>query len=243
MELRWDTFYRIPYPIFLERYLEATSTQIGLVVSAVLLGIILSSAITGYLTKNVGSKKLMMIASFGRGLSYLVIYFSFVFGSVICLIIAEFVKGVFVGIFEVSFEVFVADKSHKTNRSFAFGKVISNKGIIFFIGGLASFLVYGVLNYFELFYFLQLSPMILFSAILILTGFRIKSKVEGNNLAFVNNSRENNHEQVEITSNVAKKPKLPKAFYSWLHINLHRLISNESKRFYHTPIHPSISYR
>ncbi len=213
---RWN-YVGIPFIEFLTPYfskdiLNATSTEIGLIISAVLLGVILSSAITGYLTKKVGSKKLMVIASFGRGICYLAIYFSFIFGSVISLIIAEFVKGVFVGIFEVSFEVFVADKSHKTKRSYAFGKVVSNKGIIFFIGGLSSFMLYGVLNYFELYHFLQLSPMILFSTILILIGFRIRSKVVGNNLAYVNNGKKNHEEHEEITPITSKKPKIPRAF-------------------------------
>ncbi len=210
---RWN-YVGIPFIEFLTPYfskdiLNASSTEIGFIVSAVLLGVILSSAVTGYLTKKVGSKKLMVIASFGRGLSYLAIYFSFVFHSIPSLIIVEFVKGIFVGVFEVSFEVFVADKSHKTKRSFAFGKVVSNKGIIFFIGGFLSFGVYGVLNHFELYHFLQLSPMILFSAILILTGFRIKSKVEGNNLAYVNNGREKIHAQEKI---ISKRSKIPRAF-------------------------------
>ena len=213
---RWN-YVGIPFIEFLTPYfskdiLKASSTEIGLIISAVLLGVILSSAVAGYLTKKVGSKKLMVIACFGRGISYLAIYFSFIFGSVISLIIAEFVKGIFVGIFEVSFEVFVADKSHKSKRSYAFGKVVSNKGIIFFIGGVLSFGLYGVLNYFELYYFLQLSPMILFSAILILIGFRIKSKVVGNNLAYINNGKENQKEHVEITSITLKKPKIPRAF-------------------------------
>ncbi|MHA1111563.1 MAG: MFS transporter [Promethearchaeota archaeon] len=213
---RWN-YVGIPFIEFLTPYfskdiLNASATEIGLIISAVLLGVILSSAVTGYLTKKVGSKKLMVIACFGRGISYLAIYFSFIFGSIISLIVAEFVKGVFTGTYEVSFEVFVADKSHKSKRSYAFGKVVSNKGIIFFIGGLLSFTAYGVLNYFELYHFLQLSPMILFSAILILTGFRIKSKVAGNNLAYVKNSKENNHELEDLTTITTNKPKIPKAF-------------------------------
>ena len=213
---RWN-YVGIPFiefltPFFSKDILDATATELGLIISSVLLGVILSSAVTGFLTRKIGSKKLMVLASFGRGISYLAIYFAFVFGSIPFLIIAEFVKGVFVGVFEVSFEVFIADKSHKTHRSFAFGKVVSNKGIIFLIGGFSSFTVYGLLNYFELFHFLQLSPMILFSAILIITGFRIKSKVVGNNLAYIHNGRENHKETEVITSISSKKPKIPRAF-------------------------------
>ncbi len=241
---RWN-YVGIPFIEFLTPYfsrdiLNANSIEIGLVVSAVLLGVILSSVVTGFLTKQMGSKKLMVIASFGRGICYLAIYFSFIFGSIPGLIIAEFLKGLFVGIFEVSFEVFVADKSYKTNRSFAFGKIISNKGIIFFIGGFFSFIVYGLLNYYELSHFLQLSPMIVFSAMLILTGFRIKSKIQGNNYTFINNGKENKLEEKISTKIPVKRPKIPKAFVLGFILIFLRLILVKFERFHHTSIYSGI---
>jgi DHA1 family multidrug resistance protein-like MFS transporter len=179
---RWNyigiAFIEFLLPYFSKEILNASGTEIGLIISFTLLGVIISSFVTGFLVKKIGSKPLMVIASIGRGITYLAMYFAFVFGSIYALMIAAFIKGAFVGIFEVSFEVLVSDKSHKTRRSYAFGKLISSKGVVLFIGGIIGFVVYGILNYFNQSIFLQLTPMILFSGAMVLTGFRLNLKIK-----------------------------------------------------------------
>ncbi len=177
---RWNyvgiAFIDFLLPYFSDAILSATPTEVGILLSSTLLGVIISSFVTGLVIKKVGSKRLMVLASIGRGCAYLGMYFAFVFGSVYALMVAAFVKGGFVGIFEVSFENLASEKSHKTNRSFAFGKIVSSKGIVLFTGGIIGFTVYGLLNYFNQMLFLQISPMVFFSVAMVWTGLRLRKK-------------------------------------------------------------------
>ena len=181
---RWN-YIGIPFidfllPYFSKGILDASATEVGIIVSFSMVGIIISSALTGYLTSKVGSKRLMVIASFGRGCAYLMMYVAFLMSSIQLMMIGALMKGVFVGIFEVAYEVLIAEKSHKSQRSYAYGKALSSRGKIFFTGGVIGFSLYGILRSRTEYLFLQMIPMLLFAGAMVWAGFRLQVKIHEN---------------------------------------------------------------
>ncbi|MBD3227294.1 MAG: MFS transporter [Candidatus Lokiarchaeota archaeon] len=117
-------------PIIARDRLEATLTQVGLIFSVMLIGFMISSFICGILTDIIESKViLILIGSFGRGITYFIIYFSILFDQLIGLIISNFILGFFVGFFWIPLNTLISEKSYKDNRAHAFGKRQSRSAI------------------------------------------------------------------------------------------------------------------
>ena len=191
---RWN-YIGIPFidfllPYFSKGILGASATEVGVIVSFSVVGVIISSAIAGYMTSKVGSKRLMVIASIGRGCAYLTMYFAFLMSSIQLMMIGAFMKGTFVGIFEVAYEVLIAEKSHKSQRSYAYGKVVSSRGTIFFVGGAIGFSLYGILSSRTDYLFLQMIPMLFFAGAMVWSGFRLKIKIQEKSKVFKPESNE-----------------------------------------------------
>ncbi|TFG15614.1 MAG: MFS transporter [Promethearchaeota archaeon] len=150
-------------PVISRQNMNATGLQIGLIVSAMVIGYTLSSSFVGILTDRIKSKKrfLIFIGSIGRGISYFIFYISIIINALIGMWIGMFALGFCAGFFWIPFDTLIAEKSNKNNRSQAFGKRDSANAIGQVIGGLVGF---GILLSVEIF---TDNPYLLYSAILI----------------------------------------------------------------------------
>ncbi|MHA1106047.1 MAG: MFS transporter [Promethearchaeota archaeon] len=126
-------------PIIARYNMVASAIQISLIVSFQVLGRTISGTITGFLTDRLKSrKKLVLLGSIGRGISYFIIYIAIILNSLILLGIGTFTLGFLAGVFWVPFN----------NRSEAYGKRNSANAIGQMIGGLIGFLLLMILGLF-----------------------------------------------------------------------------------------------
>ena len=148
-------------PIIARTNMGASALQIGIMVSSLVIGHIISSTFTGYLTDKVKQKKFLIFwGSIGRGISYLMIYFAFISNSFILLWISWFSLGFGAGFFWIPFDTLIAEKSHKNNRSQAFGKRDSANARGQLFGALGGFAIILFLSPYTQ------DPRILYSAII-----------------------------------------------------------------------------
>ncbi|MHA1677671.1 MAG: MFS transporter [Promethearchaeota archaeon] len=185
--------------------LKVSGTQFGLVYSLLTIGGLLSSFIVGYLSDKYSKKLLVMIGSFGRGISYFSFYISIILQSLIGLYISSFLLGVGAGIFWVPFDALISEKSSKYHRSSAFAQRRFAMGIGMIIGGIFGFLIFTLSNIFY-----SNNPFLIYSAFLFFgfanfyAGIQFSIKVD-ENLKYsyqyddseLNNSTENELKQVE----------------------------------------------
>lgn len=142
-------FYFLEFLIqyFTSQQLGASGLQIGLIYSILVVGHILSSTFVGWITDRIKSKtQLIVIGSFGRGLSYFIIYFSIIFSNIMWIGFGMFTLGFFAGFFWIPFDTLVAEKSDKNARSYAYGKRDSAIGIGILIGSFVGFTIFGILT-------------------------------------------------------------------------------------------------
>ncbi|MHA1456011.1 MAG: hypothetical protein ACTSR5_08525, partial [Promethearchaeota archaeon] len=91
-------------PIIARYNMVASAIQISLIVSFQVLGRTISGTITGFLTDRLKSrKKLVLLGSIGRGISYFIIYIAIILNSLILLGIGTFTLGFLAGVFWVPF--------------------------------------------------------------------------------------------------------------------------------------------
>ena len=100
---------------------EATPAELGLSFSGQTFGGLLSAPIVGYLTDKMSKKILVLIGSFGRGFAYIVLYVGILISALPIFVFGLFFLGFFVGFFWTPLDALIAQKSHKTYRSSAFG--------------------------------------------------------------------------------------------------------------------------
>ncbi len=157
------------YIIFLVPYianetLTATGFQIGFLVSVQIFGYMFSSLFVGILTDNskISKTKLILIGSWGRGLSYFIIYIATLTQSLTLLSVGTFSLGFGVGFFWIPFDTLVSEKSNKENRSYAFGKRDQEMGKGVMIGSFIGFTMFGFGTGLNWPAFLLFSPMIIF---------------------------------------------------------------------------------
>jgi MFS family permease len=171
----------------------ASYFQIGMVVVANVIGRMLSGIYIGFVADRIKSRTtLVLIGSFGRAISYFIIYASFISNHIILLGIGYFVLGHMAGIFWVPFNMFVAEKSNKDHRSQAYGMRDSINAVGQIIGGLIGFPLLMTLSVFTD------NPVLLYSAIPIygianfIAGILFYYKVD-ENVKFSNLNEENNN--------------------------------------------------
>jgi len=129
-------------PVIARTNMGATGFQLSLIVVANVLGRMTSGFITGFLTDHIKSRKiLVLIGSYGRALSYFIIYAAFITNYLILLGIGHFTLGFMAGVFWVPFNTLVAEKSNKNHRSEAYGKRDSLNAVGQIIGALSGFLI------------------------------------------------------------------------------------------------------
>lgn len=138
----------------------ASFFQIGMVFVANVIGRMLSGFYIGFIADRIESRtSLVLIGSFGRAFSYFIIYASFITNDILLLGIGYFILGHMAGIFWVPFNMFVAEKSNKDNRSQAYGMRDSINAVGQIIGGLFGFPLLMVLSAFTK------NPFLIYSAI------------------------------------------------------------------------------
>ncbi|MFX1477000.1 MAG: MFS transporter, partial [Promethearchaeota archaeon] len=118
-------FFFIGFWIPLVAIANMTSSliAISLVVTSNVFGRMISGFIVGFITDRIKSRtKLVLLGSFGRAIAYFIIYASFITSQILVLGIGHFILGFMAGVFWVPFNILVAEKSNKNNRSQAYGK-------------------------------------------------------------------------------------------------------------------------
>jgi len=157
----------------------ATAIQISLIVSFQVLGRTISGTISGFLTDRMKSrKKLVLIGSIGRGISYFIIYTAIILNSIILLGIGTFSLGFMAGVFWVPFNTLIAEKSNKDNRSEAYGKKNSSNAIGQMIGGVIGFLLLMILGFFTSNPFLLYASIPVFGIANFYAGFKFNREVD-----------------------------------------------------------------
>ena len=172
-------FFSFLIPYVTIQLLGVSKTELGLTFSVQTIGGLFSAPIVGYLTDRVSRKKLILIGSFGRATSYILMYIGIIVSSFVLFTAAMFLIGFFVGFFWTPLDTLISEKSNKSNRSFAFGKRVGMIGKGNAIGSLISFLIFWLANSFipeNL--FLVYFPLLLFAASNIFGGFMFHLKVD-----------------------------------------------------------------
>jgi len=158
-------FFSFLVPYITVQFLGFSEIELGFAFASQLFGALISTPIVGYLTDKVSKKLLVLIGSFGRGIGYFIMYIAIIFYSLYIFAFGLFILGFFVGIFWSPLDTLISEKSHKRNRSYAFGKRGGMMGIGNLVGSIISFLIFGLTNYFiPENIFLVYSPLILFGA-------------------------------------------------------------------------------
>lgn len=166
-------------PITARYDMVATAIQISLIVSFQVLGRTVSGTLTGFITDRVKSrKKLVLIGSVGRGISYFIIYIAIILNSLILLGMGTFTLGFMAGVFWVPFNTLIAEKSNKDNRSEAYGKRDSANAIGQMIGGIIGFILLMLLGYFTANRFLLYASIPVFGIANFIAGIKFNLKVD-----------------------------------------------------------------
>ncbi len=163
--------------------MDASGTQMGLVFSSMVFGALISTPLSGYLTDKSSKKRLILIGSFGRGVSYIILYIAIIFSSLVLFGIGIFVLGFFVNLFWPPFRALVSEKSEKSKRSYAFGKMNGKMGLGNLFGSLISFTIFASTNYFmeentPFKMVLQYFPLLLFAASNFYAGIKFQHNVD-----------------------------------------------------------------
>jgi len=184
--------------IIAKESMGASFFQIGMVFVANVIGRMLSGLYIGFIADRIKSRtSLVLIGSFGRAISYFIIYASFITNHILLLGIGYFILGHMAGIFWVPFNMFVAEKSSKAHRSQAYGMRDSINAVGQIIGGLIGFPLLMIASAYTD------NPIILYSAIPIygianfVAGILFYYKVDENMKFSDLNTVENNNIQNE----------------------------------------------
>ena len=132
----------------IKQVLNYPAPQLGLFFSFITLGGLISSTFVGYLTDRFSKRSLVMIGSFGRGLSYFGLYIAIIFGSLTGMYISAFMLGLGAYLFWVPLDAIISEKSSKYYRSSAFGKRRFALGIGIVLGTVIGFTIFGLANFF-----------------------------------------------------------------------------------------------
>jgi len=144
----------------IKQVLGYPATNLGLFFIFITLGGLISSSFIGYLTDRFSKRILVMIGSFGRGLSYFGLYISIIFQSLIGMYVSAFLLGLGANIFWNPLDTIISEKSSKYHRSSAFGKRRLALGIGMVLGTIIGFTIFSLANAFT-----PLNNFMIYSAI------------------------------------------------------------------------------
>ena len=147
----WNSlgFFFIEFIIayLIKQVLNYPATQLGLFFSFITFGGLISSSFIGYLTDRFSKRILVMIGSFGRGLSYFGLYVSVITQSLIGMYISAFLLGLGAYFFWIPLDTIISEKSSKYHRSSAFGRRRFALGIGIVLGTVVGFTIFGLSNF------------------------------------------------------------------------------------------------
>ena len=160
----WNSlgFFFIEFIIayLIKQVLNYPATNLGLFFSFLTFGGLISSSFIGYLSDHFSKRILVMVGSFGRGLSYFGLYLSIIMQSLVGMYISAFLLGLGAYIFWNPLNTLISEKSSKFHRSSAFGKTRFALGMGMVLGTIAGFTIFSVANAFT-----PLNNFIIYSAI------------------------------------------------------------------------------
>lgn len=166
-------------PVIARFNMNASGLVIGVIISLLVIGMMVSSSFVGILIDKVKSKKkLILIGSIGRALSYFIIYAAIAMNSLIGLGIGYFALGFMAGFFWIPFDTLVAEKSNKDHRSHAFGKRDAANGKGQLIGALIGFIILLWLSLYTDNPFLLYSSILIFGVANFIAGFKFIHDVD-----------------------------------------------------------------
>jgi len=172
-------FFSFLIPYVTVQLLAVSKTELGLAFSIQMMGGLISAPIVGYLTDRVSRKLLILIGSFGRATSYILMYIGILLSSFLLFTAGMFILGFFVGFFWTPLDTLISEKSNKANRSFAFGKRGGMIGKGNAVGAVISFIIFWLANSFipdNL--FLVYCPLLIFAISNIFGGITFHLKVD-----------------------------------------------------------------
>jgi len=132
----------------IKQVLGYPATQLGLFFSFITFGGLVSSSFIGYLTDRFSKRILVMVGSFGRGLSYFGLYISIILQSLIGMYISAFLLGLGAYVFWNPLDSIISEKSSKYHRSSAFGRRRFALGIGMVLGTVVGFTIFSIANAF-----------------------------------------------------------------------------------------------
>ena len=154
--------FLIPYATL--EIMGSSGVELGYTVSSMLVGGLITAPIVGYLTDKISKKKLVLFGSFGRGIAYIIMYFSIIFKNQWAFMAGIFFLGFSVGYFWTPLDALISQKSHKTYRATAFGARGGMIGKGNLVGSLISFIVFGLsYTFIPSFTWVVYSPLLLFT--------------------------------------------------------------------------------
>ncbi|MFX1568861.1 MAG: MFS transporter [Promethearchaeota archaeon] len=133
----------------IKQVLNYPATNLGLFFSFITFGGLISSSFIGYLTDRFSKRILVMVGSFGRGLSYFGLYISIILQSLIGMYISAFLLGLGAYIFWNPLDALISEKSSKYHRSSAFGRRRFALGIGMALGTFIGFTIFSLANTFS----------------------------------------------------------------------------------------------
>jgi MFS family permease len=144
----------------IRQVLNYPAPNLGLFFSFITFGGLISSIFIGYLTDRFSKRILVMIGSFGRGLSYFGLYIAIILQSLIGMYLSGFLLGLGAYIFWNPLDSIISEKSSKYHRSSAFGKRRFALGVGMVLGTIIGFTIFSLANAFT-----PLNDFIIYSAI------------------------------------------------------------------------------
>jgi MFS family permease len=185
-------------PIIAVQNMNASGFQVSLLISLQVFGRTLSGIGTGYFTDRIKNRMaLVLIGSFGRGISYFIIYLSVIINSLISLEIGMFSLGFMAGVFWIPVNTLIAEKSNKENRSQAYGKKNSANAIGQIIGALFGFNVLIIASYFTSNSFILYAGIPVFGIANFIAGIRFFKEID-ESIKFEHNNKQ---PEIELRNN------------------------------------------
>lgn len=143
-------FFGFLIPFVVSQQIDASGAEMGLVFSSNIAGYMISSPIAGVLVDyGLNKKKMVLIGSFGRAFSYIILFFSILADFLIGIILGMFFLGFIVSLFWIPLNTMIAEKSSKFHRSKAYGLRDANIGKGQVIGAFIGFGIWGYANSFD----------------------------------------------------------------------------------------------
>ncbi|MFX1572726.1 MAG: MFS transporter [Promethearchaeota archaeon] len=168
-------------------YFGGTGVTLGIIMALQPFARLLSMPLIGYLTDHTSKKRLVLIGSMGRTLSYTLYWISLVIQNLFLFGVGTFCQGLLVAFFWPPFYALISEKSFKGSRTQYLatgrGKMI---GYGFLMGAFISIPIFALVNiYIPENIPLMYSPLLIFAAINLIAGHRFYKKVD-ENLTFDN---------------------------------------------------------